>query len=146
MESMGRTLVFKFLWEMGTSLNNGIWCQTLISALSYLGLVYHFFSSQPGGIFEAKLNILFSKLGIGLKDIFASFTAGKEIKDDVDWNTGSFDVGFAMANLSICNNASHRFLLKSVKGLRVEHHSYKNKYNKLYGKLQVRKPTGSHPR
>ena len=36
MESMGRTLVFKFLWEMGTSLNNGIWCQTLISALSIM--------------------------------------------------------------------------------------------------------------
>jgi len=64
---------------------------------------------------------MFSKLGIGLKNIFASFTAAKKIKDDVDWNASSFDVGFAMANLSICNNTSHRFLLKSVKGSRVDH-------------------------
>jgi hypothetical protein len=76
-------------------------------------------------------------LRVSLKDIFESFTVGKKIKDDVDWNTGSFDVGFTMTNLSICNNAFHRFLLKSVKGLQVEHLSYKNKFNKLYGKLQV---------
>jgi len=90
-------------------------------------------AGRLGSVFEATLNILFSKMGISLKNIFASFTAGKKIKDDVDWNTGSFDVGFAMANLSICDNASHSFLLKSVKkGLLNKHH-----LTKLYAKLQV---------
>jgi len=47
------------------------------SPLSYPGLIYNFCSGQPGSIFEAKLNILFSKLQITHSIMYQSYKAGQ---------------------------------------------------------------------
>jgi len=57
---------------------------------------------------------LFGEAAISLKDIFVSLTGSKKIKDDVDWNAGSLNIGFAMADLSIYSFLKFWSVLKLV--------------------------------